>query len=192
MKRELERVEIPDEHGARERAWAVLSSAFAKRTPASRRSLHWRPALALAVVLALVAAAFSSPGKGVVDRIRKTVGIEHAAPALFSLPSPGKLLVRTDAGVWVVQRNGSRRFLGGYREASWSPFGRRHCCSGRIAWPAANLPLNRPRASGVRIMMPAFCSIASGSSSSSAVGLSRSYSICKKSAPCFSAHTPEA
>ena len=124
MKRELERVEIPDEHGARERAWAVLSSAFAKRTPASRRSLHWRPALALAVVLALVAAAFSSPGKGVVDRIRKTVGIEHAAPALFSLPSPGKLLVRTDAGVWVVQRNGSRRFLGGYREASWSPFGR--------------------------------------------------------------------
>ena len=45
-------------------------------------------------------------------------------PALFSLPAEGSLLVSSDAGVWVVRENGSRRLLGDYREASWSPFGR--------------------------------------------------------------------
>jgi hypothetical protein len=124
MRRELERIEIPGEHDARERTWAILQTAFAERAPARRRPLHLRPAIALAVALALLAAALSSPGMAVLDRIRKSVGIEHAAPALFSLPSPGKLLVRTDAGVWVVQEDGSRRFVGSYREASWSPFGR--------------------------------------------------------------------
>ena len=97
MRRELEQVEIPDEHGARERTWTVVRSAFAERAPVERRSLHLRPAIVLAVVVALLAAAFSSPGMAVLDRIRKTVGIERAAPALFSLPSPGKLLVRSEA-----------------------------------------------------------------------------------------------
>jgi hypothetical protein len=124
VRRELERVEIPDEHGARERTWAVVRSAFAERAPIERRSFHLRPVLALVVVVALLAAAFSSPGMAVLDRIRRTVGIEHAAPALFSLPSAGKVLVRTDKGVWVVQQDGSKRFLGRYRDASWSPFGR--------------------------------------------------------------------
>jgi hypothetical protein len=52
------------------------------------------------------------------------VGVERAQPALFSLPAPGRLLVASDAGVWVVSEDGSRRLLGEYREASWSPFGR--------------------------------------------------------------------
>jgi hypothetical protein len=52
------------------------------------------------------------------------VGVERAQPALFSLPAPGRLLVASDAGVWVVQEDGSKRLLGPYREASWSPFGR--------------------------------------------------------------------
>jgi len=109
----------------RERTWSVLESAFAGRaTVPPRRPLQLRPVVAVAIVVALLAAAFSSPGMAVLDRIRKTVGIEHAAPALFSLPSSGKLLVRTDTGVWVVQQSGSKRFLGRYRTASWSPFGR--------------------------------------------------------------------
>ena len=155
MRRELERIEIPDEHGARERAWAVLESAFAERLPSRRRSLHLRAAIAVAVVVALLAAAFSSPGMAVLDRIRKTVGIEKATPALFSLPTPGKLLVRTDSGAWVVQQDGSKRLLGGYREASWSPFARFVVAArrnelaaldpgGRVHWtlarPAARLP----------------------------------------------------
>src|SRR5919108_369433 len=51
--------------------------------------------------------------------LHETVGIEHAQPALFSLPSPGRLLVASDAGVWVVREDGSKRLLGPYREASW-------------------------------------------------------------------------
>jgi hypothetical protein len=60
----------------------------------------------------------------VVDRVRESVGIERAAPALFSLPAAGRLLVASDAGVWVVDANGKKRLLEGYRAASWSPFGR--------------------------------------------------------------------
>jgi hypothetical protein len=60
----------------------------------------------------------------VLDDLREVVGVERAQPALFSLPSGGRLLVASDAGVWVVQRDGSKRLLGPYREASWSPHGR--------------------------------------------------------------------
>lgn len=124
MKRELERIEIPDEHDARVRTLNVVQAAFAERTPAERRTHRVRTALVFAVALALVASAFSHPGKAVLDQIRDAVGVQRAAPALFSLPAGGKLLVRSDGGVWVVQSDGSRRFLGRYREASWSPFGR--------------------------------------------------------------------
>jgi hypothetical protein len=60
----------------------------------------------------------------VLDDLREVVGVERAQPALFSLPSPGRLLVASDAGLWVAQEDGSRRLLGAYREAGWSPFGR--------------------------------------------------------------------
>ena len=58
------------------------------------------------------------------DEIREVVGVEESAPALFSLPASGQLLVTADSGAWVVDEDGSKRLLGGYREASWSPFGR--------------------------------------------------------------------
>ena len=124
MKDELERVEIPGEHEARVRTWAVVESAFAERQPAPRPS-HWPrvAAVALAVAAAL-AAALTSPGRAVIDEIREVVGVERADRALFSVPAPGRLLVASDAGAWVVQQDGSRRRLGDYREASWSPFGR--------------------------------------------------------------------
>jgi hypothetical protein len=124
VRRELEHIEIPDEHDARERTWATLQAAFAERTPTTRRSRHVAVAIALAVALAIIGAAFSPPGKAVLDQIREAVGVEHAAPALFSLPAPGRVLVHSDPGIWVVQQEGSRRLLGRYRTASWSPFGR--------------------------------------------------------------------
>lgn len=162
MRRELERIEIPDEHGARERAWAVVESAFAERVPARRRPLHLRAAAALAIVGALLAAALSSPGTAVIDRIRKSVGVERATPALFSLPSPGKLLVRTGSGIWVVHEDGSRRFLGPYREASWSPFGRFLAASranelatlepgGDVHWTLARPGVRLPSWGGTRV-----------------------------------------
>jgi hypothetical protein len=124
VKRELERIDIPGEHDARERTWAVVQAAFAEQQPVVHRTRRLRPALALAAVLAVVAAALSPPGRAVLDEIREVVGVERAQPALFSLPAPGRLLVSSDAGVWIVQQDGSRRLLGEYREASWSPFGR--------------------------------------------------------------------
>jgi hypothetical protein len=124
VKRDLERVEIPDEHGARERTWAVVQSAFEERSPVEHRLRHVRMAVAFAVVLAIIGSAFSPPGAAVLDQIRDAVGVEHAAPGLFSLPAEGKLLVRSDEGIWVVQQDGSRRLLGNYRQANWSPFGR--------------------------------------------------------------------
>jgi hypothetical protein len=74
--------------------------------------------------VAALAAVLSPPGRAVLDEIRDAVGVEHPQPALFSLPAAGRLLVASDAGIWVVQQDGSKRLLGPYREASWSPFGR--------------------------------------------------------------------
>jgi len=124
VKRELESIEIPGEHEARERSWSVVETAFHEREPVERRRRTVRPVLVVAVVVALLAAVLSPPGRAVLDEIRETVGIERAQPALFSLPARGRLLVASDAGVWVVHQDGSKRLLGPYREASWSPFGR--------------------------------------------------------------------
>jgi WD40-like Beta Propeller Repeat len=124
VKHELERIEVPGEHDARGRTWRVVESAFAGRQPVDRSS-HWPRVAAIAVALAvLLAAALSPPGRAVIDEVREVVGVERAQPALFSLPAAGQLLVASDAGVWVVQQDGSKRLLGEYREASWSPFGR--------------------------------------------------------------------
>jgi hypothetical protein len=126
VKKALEHVEIPGEHEARERTWQLVSAAFAERTPAQRRPTPRRlvPTLAVVVLGAIAAAAFSSPGRAVFHAIRKTVGVENAQPALFALPADGRLLVTSNAGVWVVQANGSKRRLGVYASASWSPHGR--------------------------------------------------------------------
>jgi hypothetical protein len=51
-------------------------------------------------------------------------GERNAAPALFRLPTPhSRLLVNSAEGAWVVQSDGSKRLLDGYRDASWSPHG---------------------------------------------------------------------
>lgn len=159
MRAELERIAIPGEHEARERAWSVLESAFAEREPAERRAHRWRPAVAIAVVAAALAAVLSPPGRAVLDNLREVVGVERAQPALFSLPSDGRLLVASDAGVWVVQRDGSKRLLGAYREASWSPFGRFVVAAkanelaalepdGKVRWTLARRGVRTPRWTG--------------------------------------------
>ena len=122
--RDLERIEVPGEEAARGRTWPVVRSAFAERRPAPRRAQWPRVAAVALAASALLAGALSPVGRAVLDDLREVVGVERAQPALFSLPAPGKLLVASDAGVWVVQEDGARRLLGDYREATWSPFGR--------------------------------------------------------------------
>lgn len=124
MRRELERLEIPGEHDARVRTWAVVRSAYAEREPVPRRRPFLVPALAAAVVLAVVAAAASPPGRAVIDDVRAVIGIEDAEPAVFSLPAPGQVLLTSGSGAWIAHDDGSKRFLGPARDAAWSPFGR--------------------------------------------------------------------
>lgn len=161
MRRELERIEIPGEHEARERTWAVVQAAFAQREPQPQRR-SWRPAAAIALAAALVAGLLSPPGRAVLDELRKAVGVERAQPALFSLPAPGRLLVTADSGAWVVSDDGSKRLLGSYREASWSPFGRFVIASrrnelvaltpeGEVRWSLARRDVRFPRWGGTRV-----------------------------------------
>ncbi len=126
MRRELERIEIPGEEDAQGRAWEVVSRAFAQHRPAPgpRRS-RVRPVLvALAVALvALALVAVSVAGSRIVHSVREAVGLKAAAPALTRLPADGRLLVTSKTGVWIVQPDGSKRRLGPYRQAAWSPHG---------------------------------------------------------------------
>ena len=113
----------PGEREAGDRSWSVVREAFDERLPAPPRR-DWRPVLAVAVGVAILAAAFTSPGHAVLGSIRDAVrGEESAKPALFSLPAPGRLLVNSAQGAWVVQQDGSKRLLAGYRDAAWSPHG---------------------------------------------------------------------
>jgi hypothetical protein len=112
---------VPVDRDAEERAWAIVRSAYAERTPVRRRS---RAPLRVAIVLAVLVAAVLSPaGSAVVDAVRRTLGVEHAAPALFKLPAPGRVLVSGAGGTWVVAADGSKRRLGDYTQAAWSPHG---------------------------------------------------------------------
>lgn len=124
MRRELERIEIPGAAAAEERALLVVAAGFDERRPPPPRRTPRGPLVAVVVAAAIVAAVLSPPGRAVVDHVRRAVGIDHSQAALFSLPTQGRLLVVSGSGVWVVQPDGSRRLIGAYDEASWSPLGR--------------------------------------------------------------------
>jgi hypothetical protein len=113
----------PGERESAERSWPVVRAAWAEREPLPRPRRDLRPLLALAAALAVVAAALSPPGTAVLRSLRRAIAVTPAHP-LAALPAPGRLLVNSPAGAWVVQRNGSKRLLGGYADASWSPHGR--------------------------------------------------------------------
>ena len=90
---------------------------------AGRPRRRLRLVLALTAVAAIAAAALSQPGRAVVNAVRRSIGIERAQPALFRLPAAGRLLVAGRSGAWVVAADGSKRRLGDYPQASWSPHG---------------------------------------------------------------------
>ena len=123
MRKELERIEVPHEHEARERSWAVVRAAAAEREPQPRRR-SWKPVGAIALVAALAASVATPAGRSVVDSLREIVGVERSSPGLFALPSGGRVLVSSPAGAWVVHADGAKRRLGPYQRAAWSPHGR--------------------------------------------------------------------
>ncbi len=128
--RELVRgTRAPDEAEARARAATRLGEAYAERpvqVPTRRLPVA---AATVAALLALVAA-LSPPGDAVADWVRAAVGLRPHTPtggvrtAGGRLPSAGRLLVSGGGAAWIVERDGSRRRLGAWSGAAWSPHGR--------------------------------------------------------------------
>ncbi|HEX2287784.1 MAG TPA: hypothetical protein VHH31_03430, partial [Gaiellaceae bacterium] len=135
----------------------VARSAFGEREPTPWPIRHRRPLTAAAIGVAVLAAALSPPGRAVIDEVRevvgteKVVGVQRARPALFSLPAAGRVLVSAPSGAWVVSANGSRRRLGDYDEATWSPQGlfvgasKRHQLAAVTPKGEGRWTLSRPR-----------------------------------------------
>jgi dipeptidyl aminopeptidase/acylaminoacyl peptidase len=129
LRRALMAAAPPDEIGAQRRAWRVVRTAYGEREPTPWPIRHRRPLAAAAIGVAVLAAAVTPPGRAVIDEVReavgteKVVGVPRAKPALFSLPAKGRVLVSAPTGAWVVSADGSRRKLGDYDEATWSPRG---------------------------------------------------------------------
>jgi len=116
----------PPDPDARDRAWRVVRAAYDEYVPRRAR----RPTQAVAVgaaVLAvlIVAMSTSAPGDAVARWVQRVLGAGQpdARPALVAVPGGGRLLVIADPGAWVVARDGSKRLLGRYDGASWSPHG---------------------------------------------------------------------
>jgi WD40-like Beta Propeller Repeat len=128
LERALRELELPGEAEAEDRSWKVVRAAYAER-PAPRRTTHARGlALALAGGVAALAIGLSPAGAKVGDLVSEmgeAIGISErdARPALRSLPAAGELLVESAQGPWIVREDGSKRLLGDYGEATWSPRG---------------------------------------------------------------------
>jgi hypothetical protein len=119
-----------------------------------------------AVLLALLA--LTPPGQAVINSVRDTLGRVQIRPAprqaLDRLPTAGTLLVESAEGPWVVRTDGSKRLLGPYREATWSPHALFVAVTrqsgllavepgGRVHWSLARPRVSRPRwaPSGFRV-----------------------------------------
>jgi Tol biopolymer transport system component len=117
----------PGERESEDRNLDLVRRAYRARPQPSVRP---RSTLVLAVLLALVVAALLAvtPAGGAIgdfigDRIGGIDGEEPSQPALTALPDGGEVLVNSIRGPWVVKTDGSRRLLGDYDSASWSPRG---------------------------------------------------------------------
>jgi hypothetical protein len=126
----LREVPVPVPEDAEARGLRVLEASYAERGPRESNGPKNRwplPRFALALGLsALLATLVLSPAgasvRGWVDDVF-TATTPRPEPSLGEIPGGGHLLVQSAAGPWVVQPDGSRRLLGDYEEATWSPRG---------------------------------------------------------------------
>ena len=123
LRRELQRIQAPDQLDAQRRAWSLARAAFEAREPLSWERRHRGALLAAAAAVVLLAAVISPPGRALVGSVRDAVTDESppSSPALTSLPARGPLLVNSKTGPWIVQPDGSKRRLGDWWEGAWSP-----------------------------------------------------------------------
>lgn len=121
----LREAPLPGGEGAERRGLAMVEAAHAERRPSGRPALP-RAVVALAIAGLLAILLLSPAGAAVRNWIGDAFGgggVPNAQPGLTRVPGGGRLAVSSQAGAWVVQPDGSRRLLGDYREATWSPHG---------------------------------------------------------------------
>jgi hypothetical protein len=123
--RRLGELRAPDEGDAEERSWEVIRAAYADRTPIRPSPRNRRIALAVAVGALALAIGLSPAGAKVADLVSDVVdtGEPGGKPELRALPAAGELLVDSAQGPWIVRQDGSKRLLGDYDQATWSPHG---------------------------------------------------------------------
>jgi hypothetical protein len=127
LEERLQQLRAPDEADAERRSWDVVRAAYAEREPVAAPARGRRLALAVAGGVAVLAIGLSPAGAKVGDLVADVFSPEpgkpDAKPALRSLPAGGELLVESPQGPWVVRADGSKRLLGDYGQAAWSPHG---------------------------------------------------------------------
>jgi dipeptidyl aminopeptidase/acylaminoacyl peptidase len=110
-----------------QRAWHAVRGAYQLRpAPRSRwtarRSVVAVATIAIAALIAL--GAVTGPRQAVAHWLRDAFGLSaqpHITRGLNGLPGGGRLLIETAHGPWLVNANGTRRGLGTYTGAAWSP-----------------------------------------------------------------------
>lgn len=125
LERELRVLPLDDEAGAEERGWELVRAAHGERTPVHPGRRIRRVAIGLGAGAVALAIGLSPAGAKMGDLVSEVVGLgeDEARPALRSLPAAGELLVESAQGPWIVRDDGSKRLLGDYEQASWSPRG---------------------------------------------------------------------
>ncbi len=126
LKRLLDSAPVPEEEQVEERSWRLLETAFEDHRAASPGHPRARRGLiALAGAGAALALVLTPAGAKVSDLIARVVSPaeKNTSSSLRKLPTGGRLLVESAKGPWIVQSDGSRRRLGAYGQASWSPHG---------------------------------------------------------------------
>ncbi|HEV2727936.1 MAG TPA: hypothetical protein VGV34_06555 [Solirubrobacterales bacterium] len=121
----LREAPIPVPAEAEQRGLEVVAAAHAQRQPRRRPTPLPRLVLAFSIATLLAALLLSPAGAAVRDWVDEVVdsSTPRPEPELAEIPGGGRLLVQSMVGPWVVQPDGSRRLLGEYEEATWSPRG---------------------------------------------------------------------
>lgn len=116
----------PGEREALDRAIALAAETAAGSAPRRHRPRkRFAAALAAAATGILAALVLSPAGAAVRDWIGDAVDGTPAPnrTTIGHIPGGGELVVQSADGPWVVREDGSRRLLGDYEAASWSPRG---------------------------------------------------------------------
>ncbi len=127
LAKELRALRVPGEDEAEQRSLELVRAAYAEREPLRRGRTSRGLALAVAGGVAALAIGLSPAGAKVADLVSDvfspSAGEPNGKPALASLPAAGEILVESAQGPWIVREDGSKRLLGDYDEATWSPRG---------------------------------------------------------------------